>query len=77
MGPCCRWLLLCTLGVLAASCRGDGHCLDGITINVILLEDMESPWSLMYVQRKILEAIKKDAAISMEEGKHEQKHQLY
>ncbi|KAM4714937.1 guanylyl cyclase C [Anableps anableps] len=68
MGPCSWWLLLYTFGVAAAQCRGNGQCLDGITINVILLEDEESPWSLKYVESKILEAIKKDADISAAEG---------
>uniref|UniRef100_A0A667XZS6 Guanylate cyclase n=1 Tax=Myripristis murdjan TaxID=586833 RepID=A0A667XZS6_9TELE len=36
---------------------GIRHCLDGVMMNVILLNDTESPWSLRYVQGHILKAI--------------------
>uniref|UniRef100_A0A3B3YZ13 Guanylate cyclase n=1 Tax=Poecilia mexicana TaxID=48701 RepID=A0A3B3YZ13_9TELE len=68
MWRCGWWLLLCAFGVGAACGRRNGQCLDGITINVILLEDEESPWSLKYVERKILEAIEKDAEINAAEA---------
>uniref|UniRef100_A0A3Q2Q3R9 Guanylate cyclase n=1 Tax=Fundulus heteroclitus TaxID=8078 RepID=A0A3Q2Q3R9_FUNHE len=68
MRPSSWWLLLYSLGVIAAPCRSYAQCVDGITINVILLEDEESPWSLKYVEREILAAIEKDAAISAAEG---------
>lgn len=68
MRRCGWWLLLCAFGVAAARSGGNGQCLDGITINVILLEDEESPWSLKYVQTKILEAIEKDAEINAAQG---------
>ncbi|XP_014894256.1 heat-stable enterotoxin receptor [Poecilia latipinna] len=68
MQRCGWWLLLCAFGVGAACGRRNGQCLDGITINVILLEDEESPWSLKYVERKILEAIEKDAEINAAEA---------
>ncbi|KAM4524085.1 guanylyl cyclase C [Odontesthes bonariensis] len=62
------WLCLCTFWILAAPCQGKGQCVDGITINVILLEDEESPWSLKYVEGEILEAVEKDSAINAAEG---------
>ncbi|TNN51387.1 Heat-stable enterotoxin receptor [Liparis tanakae] len=43
-------------------------CLHGITINVVLLEDGESPWSLRFVKDKILEAIETDSTINTGEG---------
>uniref|UniRef100_A0A3B4X711 Guanylate cyclase n=1 Tax=Seriola lalandi dorsalis TaxID=1841481 RepID=A0A3B4X711_SERLL len=45
-----------------------GRCLNGITINVILLDDEESPWSLKFVRGEILEAIEIDSAINTAEG---------
>ncbi|KAK5601202.1 hypothetical protein CRENBAI_002759, partial [Crenichthys baileyi] len=68
MSPCSWWLLLFTFGVVAASCRGNIQCMDGITINVLLLEDDESPWSLKYVKNQILKAIANDTAIGSAEG---------
>lgn len=63
------WLsVLCAFGVSASRVQDTGQCMDGITVNVILLEDEESPWSLKYVGGQILEAIEKDAAINAEEG---------
>lgn len=68
MRRCGWWLLLCAFGVAAARSAGKGQCLDGIAINVILLEDEDSPWSLKYVKKKIQEAIEKDAEINAAEG---------
>ncbi|CAG5910418.1 unnamed protein product [Menidia menidia] len=68
MNPGTLWLCLWTLGILAASCPGNGQCVDGIAINVILLEDEESPWSLKYVGEEIREAMEKDSAINAAEG---------
>uniref|UniRef100_A0A8C7WLU1 Guanylate cyclase n=1 Tax=Oryzias sinensis TaxID=183150 RepID=A0A8C7WLU1_9TELE len=63
------WLsVLCAFGVSASRVQDTGQCMDGITVNVILLEDEESPWSLKYVGGQILEAIEKDAAINAAEG---------
>uniref|UniRef100_A0A3Q0T790 Guanylate cyclase n=1 Tax=Amphilophus citrinellus TaxID=61819 RepID=A0A3Q0T790_AMPCI len=64
MGSGSWWLCLCTLGILAAPCRGTRPCLNRITINVILLDDEESPWSLQYVEGQIQKAIEKDSAIN-------------
>ncbi|MEQ2268983.1 hypothetical protein XENORESO_020119 [Xenotaenia resolanae] len=68
MSPCSWWLLLFTFGVVAASCRGNRQCMNGITINVILLEEDETPWSLKYVKKQILKAIADDTAIGSAEG---------
>uniref|UniRef100_A0A3P9PUZ1 Guanylate cyclase n=1 Tax=Poecilia reticulata TaxID=8081 RepID=A0A3P9PUZ1_POERE len=68
MRRCGWWLLLCAFWVGAARGRGNGQCMDGVTINVLLLEDEESPWSLKYVERKILEAIEKDTEINAAEA---------
>uniref|UniRef100_A0A8C3AZ88 Guanylyl cyclase C n=1 Tax=Cyclopterus lumpus TaxID=8103 RepID=A0A8C3AZ88_CYCLU len=62
------WWWLCVLGIVAAPCRGIKQCLNGITINVVLLEDDESPWSLRFVKDKILEAIETDSTINTAEG---------
>lgn len=60
------WLGLCALGILAAPCRGTSPCMHGSTINVILLEDEFSSWSLKYVKGEILKAIEKDKALNSE-----------
>lgn len=62
------WLSLCVLGIVAAPCHGINQCLDGITFNVILLEDEESPWSLKFVKGEILKAIETDKGINTIEG---------
>lgn len=72
-----RWLGLFTFGLLAVLCRGSGQCVSGVIINVILLEDEESPWSLKYVEREILEAIEEDAGINAAEGKNNKNSHLY
>lgn len=58
------WLRLCILGILAASCRGIRQCLNGTTINVILLDDERSPWSLKFVKEEVLKAIETDSIIN-------------
>uniref|UniRef100_A0A3Q1HS74 Guanylate cyclase n=1 Tax=Anabas testudineus TaxID=64144 RepID=A0A3Q1HS74_ANATE len=62
------WMCLCALGIFAASCRCIKPCPNGITMNVILLQDEESPWSLNFVQGEILKAIDTDAAINVAQG---------
>lgn len=63
------WLLcLFIFGILVASCPGVGQCGSGITINVILLDDEDSPWSLQHVEGEILKAIEKDSAINAAQG---------
>lgn len=54
------WVSLCVLGLLAAVCGATSPCMHGFTINVILLDDEESPWSLKYVKGEILKAIETD-----------------
>ncbi|XP_038156958.1 heat-stable enterotoxin receptor [Cyprinodon tularosa] len=68
MSPCCWWLIVFTFWAFAALCRGNGQCGTGITINVILLEDEESPWSLKYVESEIEEAVLKDNNINVAQG---------
>lgn len=51
---------MCVLGILAASCSATSPCMHGVTINVILLDDEEAPWSLKYVKGEILKAIETD-----------------
>uniref|UniRef100_A0A3Q3E569 Guanylate cyclase n=1 Tax=Labrus bergylta TaxID=56723 RepID=A0A3Q3E569_9LABR len=59
------WLFLCALGIiLFAPCRGIQNCVDGITVNVILLEDEVSPWSLKFVKGEIMKAIETDAILN-------------
>lgn len=65
----------CVFGALAAPCRGVGNCLDGINLNVILLDDAESPWGLQYVKGEVLKAIEKDKGISNEEGNNRNKNE--
>uniref|UniRef100_A0A7N6AWX7 Guanylate cyclase n=1 Tax=Anabas testudineus TaxID=64144 RepID=A0A7N6AWX7_ANATE len=68
MGQSGWWMCLCALGIFAASCRCIKPCPNGITMNVILLQDEESPWSLNFVQGEILKAIDTDAAINVAQG---------
>ncbi|XP_060884802.1 guanylyl cyclase C isoform X1 [Labrus mixtus] len=65
MGTWRWWLFLCALGIiLFAPCRGIQNCVDGITVNVILLEDEVSPWSLKFVKGEIMKAIETDAILN-------------
>lgn len=74
MGAAPWWLRLsCVFGALAAPCRGINNCLDGITLNVILLDDAESPWGLQYVKGEVLKAIETDKGISDDEGNNRKK----
>ncbi|XP_070846767.1 guanylyl cyclase C [Chaetodon trifascialis] len=57
MGTRWWWLCLCVMGILAVPCRGIRQCLDRTTMNVILMEDDHSPWSLKFVRGEILKAI--------------------
>ncbi|XP_071384314.1 guanylyl cyclase C, partial [Centroberyx affinis] len=66
MGPGGRWLCVCALGMLWAvgACGGISDCLDGVMINVILLDDDKSPWSLKYVRGEIERALESDSNIN-------------
>ncbi|KAM9837381.1 guanylyl cyclase C [Aulostomus maculatus] len=55
------WLWLCSLWILVTSCWGIRRCLKGVTINVILLDDEDSPWSLKFVKGEILRAIETES----------------
>ena len=68
MSASCVWLCWCILGILAAPCWGITQCMDGTTINVILLEDQESPWSLKFVRGEIQKAVETDSAINTAQG---------
>lgn len=63
---------MCVMGILAAAYGGTGPCTHGFTINVILLDDEESPWSLKYVKGEILKAIETDETQNSE-GKTEER----
>lgn len=71
------WLGLLVFGLLVVLCGGSRQCVSGVIINVILLEDQESPWSLKYVKREILEAIEEDSAINAAEGRSNKNSPLY
>lgn len=62
------WLCLCVLGILAVPCLSVSKCLNGTTINVILLDDNESPWSLKYVKKEIERAIGTENKVHAAEG---------
>lgn len=68
MGAAQRWLGLCALTALAAPFGGANQCMDGIDLNVILLEDENSPWGLQYVRGEVMKAIEKDKQLGEEEG---------
>ncbi|XP_072312685.1 guanylyl cyclase C [Eucyclogobius newberryi] len=68
MAPGGIWLSVCTLWILLAQSSSIKPCLDGVMINVILLNDTEFPWSLQYVQGEILRAIETNANINAANG---------
>ena len=45
------------------------HCKEGSLINVILLNDDESPWSMKFVKGEVLKAIKLNSQINAAAGK--------
>ncbi|XP_051928284.1 guanylyl cyclase C isoform X1 [Hippocampus zosterae] len=56
------WFLwLCTFATLVASHQGIIQCLRGVSMNVILLDDEESPWSLKFVRGQILKALESES----------------
>lgn len=69
MGAARRWLTLCVLATLAPAFSGANDCMDGIDVNVILLNDENSPWGLQYVKGEVLKAIEEDKLIGEEEGR--------
>lgn len=69
MGAARRWLGLCALAALVVPFRGASHCMDGIDVNVILLDDENFPWGLQYVKGEVLKAMEEDKRIGEEEGR--------
>uniref|UniRef100_A0A8C4HNC2 Guanylate cyclase n=1 Tax=Dicentrarchus labrax TaxID=13489 RepID=A0A8C4HNC2_DICLA len=55
MGAVWWWLCFCVLGILAVPCQGIRP--EEITIDVILLDDEASPWSLKFVKGEIEKAM--------------------
>ncbi|XP_041671715.1 heat-stable enterotoxin receptor isoform X2 [Cheilinus undulatus] len=63
------WLCLCTFGIIILTpCQGIQSCIDGTTINVIVLNDDVSPWSLKFVEGEVLKAMETDAVINEAQG---------
>lgn len=68
VGGCCLCVCTCWI-VLVVPSSSIRECLDGVMINVILLNDDESPWSLKFVEREIVKAIEMDSDINAANGK--------
>ncbi|TMS22144.1 Heat-stable enterotoxin receptor [Larimichthys crocea] len=66
MGMGWQWICFCVLWILTGPCRGIN--LDELTIDVILLDDEESPWSLKFVKDEILKAIELDQTVNAADG---------
>lgn len=69
MGAAWRWLGLCALAALVAPFGGANRCMEGIDVNVILLDDENFPWGLQYVKGEVLKAMEEDKRIGEEEGR--------
>ncbi|XP_018617463.2 heat-stable enterotoxin receptor-like isoform X3 [Scleropages formosus] len=64
-----RWLSACAVLVVATQFLPVSPCLDGkYLLNVILMEDEGSPWSLSYVKGPVLRAVDTDAQLNLEAG---------
>uniref|UniRef100_A0AAY4C6C0 Guanylate cyclase n=1 Tax=Denticeps clupeoides TaxID=299321 RepID=A0AAY4C6C0_9TELE len=68
MAPGTRWPFLCAVLVLAHgdyldTCRDKAH-----DVNVVLLEDEETQWSLKFVRKAVAAAVQKDRLINEELG---------
>lgn len=72
MGMGWQWICFCVLWILTGPCRGIN--LDELTIDVILLDDEESPWSLKFVKDEILKAIELDQTVNAADGNTIRKH---
>lgn len=66
MGKWSWWASVCVLALLAAPGGRAGPCTHGFAINVIMLDDEQSSWSLKYVKGEILKAIELDKALNAE-----------
>uniref|UniRef100_A0A8C9RX24 Guanylyl cyclase C n=1 Tax=Scleropages formosus TaxID=113540 RepID=A0A8C9RX24_SCLFO len=63
------WLSACAVLVVATQFLPVSPCLDGkYLLNVILMEDEGSPWSLSYVKGPVLRAVDTDAQLNLEAG---------
>nr|XP_061807414.1 guanylyl cyclase C-like [Nerophis lumbriciformis] len=59
LGGWCLWW--CTFATFLPSHHGLHPCLRGISMNVILLDDEDSPWSLKFVRGQILKALETES----------------
>uniref|UniRef100_A0A8C8JWL9 Guanylate cyclase n=1 Tax=Oncorhynchus tshawytscha TaxID=74940 RepID=A0A8C8JWL9_ONCTS len=61
---CCWWVCVCWMVLIAGRCEAIyPHCLDGIMMNVVLLDDDISPWSMTFVRSAVESAIQLDAEL--------------
>uniref|UniRef100_A0A674CCK9 Guanylate cyclase n=1 Tax=Salmo trutta TaxID=8032 RepID=A0A674CCK9_SALTR len=61
---CCWWVCVCWMVLIAGRCETIyPHCLDGIMMNVVLLDDDISPWSMTFVRSAVESAIQLDAEL--------------
>ncbi|KAM4624528.1 guanylyl cyclase C [Polymixia lowei] len=64
MGHSGWWLWMFSLALVLDPCRGINRCQDEILINVVLLDDDESPWSMKFARGLIEEGIRRDSEIN-------------
>ncbi|XP_070973531.1 guanylyl cyclase C-like [Oncorhynchus clarkii lewisi] len=58
------WGCVCWMVLIAGRCEAIyPHCLDGIMMNVVLLDDDISPWSMRFVRSAVESAIQLDAEL--------------
>ncbi|XP_030195984.1 heat-stable enterotoxin receptor [Gadus morhua] len=57
-------LIMSTLNLVFGDSQKIQHCKNGSLINVVLLNDNESPWSMKFVKGKVLEAIELNSQIN-------------
>uniref|UniRef100_A0A8C7NC40 Guanylate cyclase n=1 Tax=Oncorhynchus kisutch TaxID=8019 RepID=A0A8C7NC40_ONCKI len=58
------WVCVCWMVLIAGRCEAIyPHCLDGIMMNVVLLDDDISPWSMTFVRSAVESAIQLDAEL--------------
>ena len=62
-------LIMSTLNLVFGDSQKIQHCKNGSLINVVLLNDNESPWSMKFVKGKVLEAIELNSQINAAAGK--------
>uniref|UniRef100_A0A8C7QD56 Guanylate cyclase n=1 Tax=Oncorhynchus mykiss TaxID=8022 RepID=A0A8C7QD56_ONCMY len=60
------WVCVCWMVLIAGRCEAIyPHCLDGIMMNVVLLDDDISPWSMRFVRSAVESAIQLDAELPL------------